>query len=96
VAIETPVDVVAIDVMERIHPQFAPLDVEPSALGIGEPIAETDLQFRRGDDALIRCFVNEGVEVEPAVTNPLERREIDRPELAGPVVVALGLVLVLL
>jgi hypothetical protein len=88
VAIEAPIDVVAIDEVERIHPGFAPLDIEPSALGIGEPIAETDLQFRGSDDIVVRCGVNEWFEVEPEVTNPLERREIDRPELAGAVVAA--------
>jgi len=83
VAIETPVDVVAIDVMERIHPEFAPLDLEPSALGIGEPIAETDPQFRGGDGVVVRCFVDGRFEVEPQVTNPPEGRKIDRSELAG-------------
>ncbi|ERG97753.1 MAG: hypothetical protein J07HQX50_01781, partial [Haloquadratum sp. J07HQX50] len=81
VAIEAPVDVVAIDVVKRIHPQFAPLDIEPSALCVAKPIAETDLQFRGGDDIVVRCFVDERFEFEPAVTNPLERREIDRTEL---------------
>ena len=65
VAIEPPVDVVAIDVMERIHPEFAPLDLEPSALGIGEPIAETDPQFRGSDGVVVRCFVDGRFEVEP-------------------------------
>jgi hypothetical protein len=86
VTIEAPIDIVGIDVMERIHPQFAPLDIEPSALGIGEPIAETDLQFRGSDDVVVRRFVDERFEVEPEVTNPLECRKIDRPELAGAVV----------
>jgi hypothetical protein len=51
VAIEASVDVIAIDVVERIHPQFAPLDIEPSALGVAEPVSEADPQFRWGDDA---------------------------------------------
>lgn len=42
-AIESPVDIVAISVMERIHSQFIPLDIESSTLGVSEPIAETDL-----------------------------------------------------
>ena len=54
VAIDAPVDVVAIGVMERIHPQFAPLDIESRALGIDEPIAETELQFRGSDDVVVR------------------------------------------
>src|SRR6056297_2929715 len=86
VAIETPVDVVAIDVMKRIHPQFAPLDIEPSALGISKSVAETELQFRRRDDIIVRRCFDERLKVEPEVANPLECREIDRPELAGTVV----------
>ena len=86
VAIEAPVDAVAIDVVERIHPEFAPLDIEPSALGVAQPIAEADLQFRGRDDVVVRRVVDERFEFEPQVTNPLERREIDRPELAGTVV----------
>ena len=76
VAIEAPIDVVAIDVVKRIHPEFAPLDIEPSALGVAQPIAETELQFRGGDDVVVRRFVDERLEAEPEVANPLERREI--------------------
>ncbi len=86
VAIKAPVDVVTIDVVERIHPQFALLDIDPSALSVAQPIVETDLQFRGGDDIVVRCGVNERFEFELEVTNPLERRKIDRPEFAGAVV----------
>ncbi|QZP39186.1 hypothetical protein K6T50_16110 (plasmid) [Halobaculum magnesiiphilum] len=43
VAVEAPIDVVAIDVVERIHPEFDPLDIEPGAVGVVDSIAETDL-----------------------------------------------------
>jgi len=45
--------------MGRTHPQFVPLDIEPSALGIGWPVTETDLQFRGSGDIVVRCGVNE-------------------------------------
>ena len=43
VAIESPVDVVAIHVVKRLHPQFAPLDIESRSIGVADPISETDL-----------------------------------------------------
>ena len=88
VAIEAPIDVLAVHVVERIHPKVTPLNIEPSALGVAQPIAETDLQFRGSADIVVRCGVNEWFEVKPQVTNPLEGREIDRPELASTVVTA--------
>jgi hypothetical protein len=87
-AVKSPVDVVAVDVVKRIHPQFTPLDIEPSAVGVAEPIAETDLQFRGSDDVIVPRGVDERFEFEPEVTNPLECRKIDWSELAGAVVVA--------
>jgi hypothetical protein len=42
-AIESPVDGVAIDVMKRIHRQFAPVDIESGAVGVADPVGETDL-----------------------------------------------------
>ena len=88
VAIEAPVDVVAIDVVKRIHPQFAPLDIESRSVSVAEPVSEVDLQFRGGDDVIVRRCVDERLKLDPEVTNPLESREIDRPEFAGTVVVA--------
>ena len=58
VPIESPVDVFAIDVMKRIHPQFAPLDIESRSVGVSKAVAETDLQFRGCDDVIVRRCVD--------------------------------------
>jgi len=86
VAIEAPVDVVTIDVVKRIHPQFAPLNIEPRAGGVAEAVAERDPEFCGCDDVIVRRFIDQGLKFDPEITNPLERREIDRSELAGAVV----------
>jgi hypothetical protein len=88
VTIKSPIDVVSFNIMKRIQPQFAPLDIKPSAVGVAVPIAETDLQFRGCDDVVIRRRFDQRLKYGQEVTNPLERREIDRPELAGTVVLA--------
>jgi hypothetical protein len=88
VPVEAPIDVIVIDVMERIHPQFTPLDIEPSALGVTDSVIETDLEFCGGDNVVVRRGVDEWFKLEPEVTNPLERRKIDWPELTGTVILA--------
>ena len=70
-AVKSPVDIVAIDVVKRIHPQFAPLDIEPSAVGVAEAVAERDLQFRRRNDVIVRRGVDQGLKFDPEITNSL-------------------------
>ena len=58
VPIDPPVDVVAIDGVKRIHPQFTPLDIESSAVGVTKAVTEPDPEFCRRDDVIVRRGLN--------------------------------------
>ena len=94
VTVESPVDIRTIDVVKRIHSPFTPLDIESRGVSVSEAIGETDLQFRRCDDVIVRYCIGQRFEFEPEITNTLEGRQIDWAELTGTVSVAQGYVTV--
>jgi hypothetical protein len=47
VAVEPPVDTRRVDVVEGVHPAFAPPNVESSTLGVADAVREGELELRR-------------------------------------------------
>jgi hypothetical protein len=73
-AIESPVEARSINVVKRIHPQLAPLNIESSGVGVTKSVRKGDLEFRRCDDVIVCRRFDQRLKLEPKVTNPLERR----------------------
>jgi len=83
--IEPPVHSIRINVVKRVHVQFAPLDVE-SCIGRGtNPIGKLDVKLRRRDDIIIVRFFDQRLDIKPEVADTMQCREVYRSELTSPV-----------